>query len=80
MIRLRNITIENDIAKCDIIPEDSSESGILEINLAQNSIISVVFPKGYEWCKIHIEHTKNYLSELYKTKLEIPEEKIVMWY
>lgn len=80
MIKLKNITIENNIAKCDIVPEDSLESGIIEIDLAQSSIMSAVLPKGYEWCKMHLEHGKNYLCELYKSKLEVPQEKIIMWY
>ena len=80
MIRLKNIVIENNVAKCDIFPENSIENGTIEIDLAQNDITSAVLPKGYEWCKMHLEHTKNYLSELYKSKFKIPDEKIIMWY
>lgn len=79
MIRLKNIVIENDRAKSEILPKDSKVSGNIEINLSQNKIIKFVLPADYEWCKIHLEHAKDYLMEIYKSKGVIPKEKAIMW-
>lgn len=79
MIKLKNIKIDSNIVKCNIIPEDSHESGKLEIDLSKNIIVSSVLPVGYEWCKKHLEYAKEYLIELYKSAREIPTEKLIMW-
>ncbi len=79
MIKLKNIVIENNIVICDIFPEDSVENGTVKIDM-HNSFTSVVFPKGYEWCKNHIDHAKEYLINLYNSKSSIPNEKVIMWY
>jgi hypothetical protein len=78
MIRLKNIAINDNIIKCDIFPEDSKENGTLEIDM-RKTVVSFSLPKGYEWCKNHIEHAKKHLSNIYVSK-KIPEEKIIMWH
>lgn len=78
MIILKNIVIDNNIIKCDIFPEDSIENGTLEIDMHKISV-SASLPKGYEWCKNHIEHAKKHLSDIYISK-NIPKQKIIMWY
>ena len=78
MIRLKNIVINGNIIKCDIFPEDSKENGTLEIDMHKISA-SFSLPKDYEWCKIHIEHAKKHLSNIYVSKI-IPKEKIIMWH
>ncbi len=79
MIKLKNIVIENSIAKCDIFPEDSVENGYIEMSFVEG-FTSVVLPKGYEWCMSHIDHAKRYLTNLYKKGVDFQSEKIIMWY
>lgn len=79
MIKLKNIVIDNNIAKSEIIPEDSIVSGNIEIDLSENKILDFVLPKGYEWCKKHLEYAKNYLIEASMLKDGIPKEKTIMW-
>ena len=80
MVKLKNIVINGNTAKCDIYPEDSSVNGSLEVNLQTKGIISYTLPVGYEWCKNHIAHAKNYLVDISKSNNEISTEKLIMWY
>lgn len=80
MVKLKNIVIENNIAKSEIIPEDCKTNGYIEVDLSENKILNFVLPDGYEHCRNHIAHAKNYLIELFGSKADIPEEKIIMWY
>lgn len=79
MVKLKNIVINGNTAKCDIYPEDSKDKGTLEVNLQTREIISYTLPMGYEWCKNHIEHAKCSLIEISESK-EIPDVKTVAWY
>ncbi len=79
MIKLKNIAIENDIAKSEIIVEDSKMVGKIEVDLSENKIKNSVLPTGYEWCKKHLEYAKDYLIEASKIKDNIPKEKTIMW-
>jgi len=80
MIKLKNIVMENNAVKSEIVPEDSKMSGTIEINLLENKIVNFALPIGYEWCKNHLYHAKRVLIELSRTKTEIPKEKLIMWY
>ena len=79
MVKLKNIVIENDIAKSEIIVEDCETIGNIEVDLFENKIKNSVLPKGYEWCKKHLEYAKDYLIEVSKLKDNIPKEKTIMW-
>lgn len=79
MIKLKNIVIENNIVKSDIIPEDCKTNGTIEIDLSEKKIKNSVLPTGYEWCKKHLEYAKDYLIEISKFKDNIPKEKLIMW-
>lgn len=80
MIKLKNITIKNDIVKCDIIPEDCQNSGFIEIDVSNNKIIDYALPLGYEWCKNHIQHAKSYILNACARKETLPSEKTLIWY
>ena len=80
MVKLKNIVINGNIAKCDIYPEDSPANGSLEVDLQTREIKSYTLPVGYEWCENHIAHAKNYLVEVSKSNNEISTEKLIMWY
>lgn len=79
MIQLKNIKMDGSVLCCEIIPEDSELQGHIEIDIAtQNCEYSL--PKGYEWCRIHIEHAKNFLSGIIESKDALPSEALIMWY
>ena len=81
MVRLKNIRKnENDnIIECDIIPEDSTESGWVKVDLKSYEIINYKLPKGYEYCRNHVAHARKRLKELSKLD-NLPENDLVMWY
>ena len=79
MVKLKNIVIDENTAKCDIYPEDSKEKGTVEVNLKTADLISYTLPAGYEYCKNHITHAKHYLLEVSESK-DIPQSKIIAWY
>ena len=78
MIRLKNIKQKNNILECDIIPENSLESGHIEVDVNSETIIKYVLPQEYEWCRNHVEHAKNGLIEMYKSNTLV-DERILMW-
>lgn len=79
MVKLKNIVINGNTARCDIYPENSKEKGTVEVDLQTREIISYTLPVGYEWCENHIAHAKWTLLEISESK-EIPETKTVVWY
>lgn len=79
MIKLKNIMIEENIAKCEIVPEDSKNAGRLEVDLVTKMITECSLPIGYEWCKNHVAHAKEYLLNVSKSR-DIPTNKMIMWY
>ena len=79
MIRLTNIRVENDIINCDVFPEDSVKSGVIKIDV-NNNTVSAVLPEGYEWCKNHVNRAKEFLTKSYASNLELPKEKTIIWY
>lgn len=76
MIILKNIVTYDEFVKCDIYPEDSQEAGFIEINFQNEEIMNFSLPLGYEWCKSHIQHVKNYIL---KNKDNLPKEKLLIW-
>jgi hypothetical protein len=78
MIRLKNIKQKNNIIECDIIPENSLESGYIQVDVTSESIIQFKLPKEYEWCRNHVEHAKNTLIEMSKNNTLV-SEKLLMW-
>lgn len=79
MVKLKNIEIKNNIAKCEIIPEDSKNVGNIEVDLIAKIVTKYSLPNGYEWCKNHVYHAKDYLIEASKSN-DIPTTKTIMWY
>jgi CxxC motif-containing protein len=71
MVKLKNIVINGNIAKCDIYPEDSRATGSLEVDLQTKEITSSTLPVGYEWCENHIAHAKNYLVDINRTTIDV---------
>lgn len=79
MVRLKNIKKNNSVVECDIIPEDSTDSGHIVVNLDSGELEDFSLPTGYEWCTNHVNHAKNKLITLVKEEY-LPKEKLVMWY
>lgn len=78
MIRLKNIKQKNDIIECDIIPEDSTESGYINVDINSGNIIQFKLPNEYEWCRNHVEHAKHALLEM-RNKNTLVSERLLMW-
>lgn len=80
MIKLKNIKIDGNVVKCEIYPEDSKESGYIEVDIDKNSIINSNLPTDYKWCKWHLVHVKKYLIEHFaEIQSESIKEKILVW-
>ncbi len=79
MIKLKNIVIDGKKISCDIIPEDCKEKGYMQVDIEKNDVEEVVLPAGYEWCKNHVQHAKQYLLNAFSSQKEIPKEKTLMW-
>lgn len=79
MVKLKNIKKSDPIIECDIIPEDSTDSGHIIVDLNSGDIKNFSLPDGYEWCRNHVNHAKNNLIMLANEE-HVPEEYLVMWY
>ena len=79
MVKLKNIKKNNSLIECDILPEDSLQSGHIVVDVISAEVQEYSLPKGYEWCRNHVNHAKDKLVEL-STENNIPDEKLVMWY
>lgn len=79
MVKLKNIRIDDNIACCDIYPEDSKTNGTLEVNIKNEDILKYSLPEGFEWCSNHLYHAKDALVKMVSEQ-EIPKEKTIMWY
>lgn len=79
MVRLKNIEIDGNEIKCDIYPEDSKLAGHVVINEEKGTVSRYDLPKGYEWCINHVNHAKQKLLAMDKSK-DAPKELLAMWY
>ena len=79
MVRLKNIERNNNIIECDIIPEDSEEYGHVAVNIETADVESYCLPENFEWCTNHVRYAKWVLLEM-ADDLDLPEERLVMWY
>ena len=78
MVKLKNLRKNDSIGICDIIPEDSSSSGYIVVDLVTEEVKEYSLPVGYEWCVKHAYHAaKNLVSLLNENN--IPKEYLVMW-
>ena len=80
MVKLKNIVINGNTAKCDIYPENSKDKGTVEVNLETKDMISYTLPVGYEWCFKHAVKAYAFLIEISESGAEIPDERIIAWY
>ena len=79
MVKLKNIKKTSSLIECDIIPEDSSQSGHIVVDFISEKIKEYSLPDGYEWCRNYVTHAKNKLIEI-SAQDNISDEKLVMWY
>lgn len=79
MVKLKNIKKSDLIIECDIIPEDSTDSGHIIVDLNSGDIKGFSLPDGYEWCRNHVNHARNNLITL-ANEDHMPKEYLVMWY
>lgn len=80
MVRLTSISKNNNVIKCNIVPEDSKKKGALEVDIKTNEIVSYTLPTGYEDCISYGHHAKRRLIQILKGEKPMRDEYLVMWY
>ena len=75
MIKLKNIQKKVDCVTCDAYLEDCETAAPLKLNTKSGVLADYHLPDGYEWCKSHIGHAKNFLLSS-----KLPKETVIMWY
>ena len=82
MLDLRNqkgsIRKDNSIIACEAFLEDCEEPVNLRYSIEKGAFLPFQFPKGYEYCKMHIRHARQYFESLGDE--EPPEQMTIMWY
>lgn len=79
MVKLKNLEKNNNIGRCDIIPEDSPISGHITLSLDSGELIEYSLPAGYEWCLSHVHHAARNLVKILDS-VNPQKEYLVMWY
>lgn len=79
MVKLKDLKKDDNIAECDIFPEDSIENGHITVDIKSGELKEALLPKGYEWCENHIRHAVNNLIRLAKEG-NLPSEYTVIWH
>lgn len=79
MIKLKGITKNSFSVNCKAYIEDCNEPIILSFDVLTSKLNDVSLPMGYEWCKSHISHAKDYLKSLVSQNT-IPESHTILWY
>ena len=78
MIRLRNITRNENTITCTAFLEDCKEGLELTLDLATQEFQPFEYPKGYECCRHHIwGMARWYLVENCDS---LPAERLICWY
>ena len=77
MVKLENIQRDNDRITCDAYPEDSKIPVRMEVSISTGEVRRSEFPKGYEYCTMHIRQAKWFLL---KNADHLPDSDLIMWY
>lgn len=79
MVRLKNIEVDNNIAKCEYYPEEAEEFGTIEVDLTTKMVISVTYPKK-QYSEAYPFYARCRLIDICISSEVIPNEVICMWY
>ena len=80
MIRLTEITRNNDYISCVAFVENCKENINLVYNIKSREFGTYTLPKNFEYCISHIAYAKRYFDKIVDDKGNLPNEKLIMWY
>lgn len=78
MLRLKNIKRDAEFIYADYYPEDWSSPGHIKLSVKDGAVVEEkrsTFPDEFE----HLSMARRALNKL-RTELDIPSERLVMWY
>ena len=79
MLKLKNISKNNNIISADYYPENSSEIGKICIDINSGEIMEKQLTTYDEIFPLYFDHAVSYLKNISKLD-NYPKEKLVMWY
>lgn len=80
MVRLMNISCDENNISCDYIPENSNNIGKVTVDIRFREVTNVEFSKYEYGKKMYVAHVRARLSELLDAGQPIPKETTAMWY
>lgn len=80
MVRLMNISCDENKISCDYIPENSDNIGEVTVDIKSREVTNVEFSKYEYGKKMYVAHVRARLSELLDTEQPVPKETIAIWY
>lgn len=79
MVRLKEIEKKGNTAICRFYPEDSEESGMIQVDLGTEEIIDISYPQC-GCSEAYPFYAKRRLIQLAKDHNPMPAEALAMWY
>lgn len=82
MLKLINIKMTDDIIEADYIPEDSSDTARVSMNLKNGDVsVETIEEYGKMYSRMAVNGLQKIFDELKSKKInEIPNERLVMWF
>lgn len=80
MVRLINISCDENKISCDYIPENSDNIGKVTIDIKSREVTNVEFSEYEYGKKMYVAHVRAKLSELLDIGQPIPKETTAIWY
>lgn len=78
MVKLEQIKKIDDLITCTAFVEDCKEPVEIVFRISDGSIQSSPLPKGYEWCRGHIQYSR-FVFEKMVQEGKYPEKRTIMW-
>ncbi len=80
MVRLMNISCDENNISCDYIPENSDNIGKVTVDIRSREVTNVEFSKYEYGKKMYVAHVRARLSELLDAGQPISKETTAIWY
>ena len=79
MLKLINIKRDDSFIEANYIPEDSKEIGYVKINMSDNMVIEAKKTSLDGNMNMYFAHAREKLRDM-KNDVDLPGERLVMWY
>lgn len=80
MVKLKEITKNNNSVTCLAFFEGCKEGVKLTYDVKTQNFRAFSFPKSFDYCTTHVAMARRYIEKVLKDKSDFPKERLIMWY